>query len=259
VSFLPEDFYSLDLLVVPMWGLYANMLAQLISQVSSHFIIHYHRCIIENATRQYKLNNCVAAGQATAAISLKDVESRAESTLGAHKNNQVSEYHGEEKLCEHTFARPHRGEQPNAKLVARRVANPLIMTVSLACCLFIIVGCSIPSMSMEVLGIVGLLVESGQGFVQAKTYYSLFTMFSMLFGQADFRGQTADYVGLGSLSMFLVCTVLLVPVVQVGLLLWQWFCPMNQKRRDRVSLSIEILHSWQYADVFLFAIVVGCW
>ena len=42
LAFLPDDLYSLNLVVVPMWGLYANMLAQLIAQLSSHVIIHYH-------------------------------------------------------------------------------------------------------------------------------------------------------------------------------------------------------------------------
>ena len=32
---LPRDFYVVDLIVVPVWGLYANLLAQLLSQVVS--------------------------------------------------------------------------------------------------------------------------------------------------------------------------------------------------------------------------------
>ena len=50
---LPRDFYVVDLVVVPVWGLYANLLAQLLSQVVSHFAIHYHRNIIANAGYHY--------------------------------------------------------------------------------------------------------------------------------------------------------------------------------------------------------------
>jgi hypothetical protein len=46
VSFLPNDLYELQLLVVPCWGLYSNMIAQLVSQINSHIMIHYHRKII---------------------------------------------------------------------------------------------------------------------------------------------------------------------------------------------------------------------
>ena len=49
MDFLPPDFYSIDLLVVPKWGLYANLMAQIISQLSSHFIIFYHRRIVQAA------------------------------------------------------------------------------------------------------------------------------------------------------------------------------------------------------------------
>merc|ERR1712194_385074 len=57
LAFLPEGFYSLDLLVVPLWGLYANLIAQLVSQLSSHFIIHYHRKIAKRARDSY-LRSC---------------------------------------------------------------------------------------------------------------------------------------------------------------------------------------------------------
>jgi hypothetical protein len=46
VSFLPNNLYELQLLVVPCWGLYSNMIAQLVSQINSHIMIHYHRKII---------------------------------------------------------------------------------------------------------------------------------------------------------------------------------------------------------------------
>uniref|UniRef100_A0A7S1YM47 Uncharacterized protein n=1 Tax=Grammatophora oceanica TaxID=210454 RepID=A0A7S1YM47_9STRA len=49
LSFLPDGFYSVDLLVLPKWGLYANLIAQLLSQFTSHVIIHYHRKIVTNA------------------------------------------------------------------------------------------------------------------------------------------------------------------------------------------------------------------
>ena len=36
VAYLPDGFYEVNMLVIPLWGLYANMLAQLVSQLSSH-------------------------------------------------------------------------------------------------------------------------------------------------------------------------------------------------------------------------------
>merc|ERR1711871_1337142 len=43
VSFLPENFWMVEVSVVPVWGLFANLLAQVQSQVISHVCIYYHR------------------------------------------------------------------------------------------------------------------------------------------------------------------------------------------------------------------------
>ena len=39
VPFLPDDFYNVGLTVKPMWGLYSNMTAQLVSQVNLVFFL----------------------------------------------------------------------------------------------------------------------------------------------------------------------------------------------------------------------------
>jgi hypothetical protein len=56
-SFLPEDLYRVDMLVVPLWGLYANMMAQLLSQITSHAIIYYHRRVVKAASRAHDMQN----------------------------------------------------------------------------------------------------------------------------------------------------------------------------------------------------------
>jgi len=70
LSFLPEGLYSLQLLVIPLWGLYANMLAQLLSQISSHVIIHYHRKSVNNATGAQALEWNISSDNETETISI---------------------------------------------------------------------------------------------------------------------------------------------------------------------------------------------
>jgi hypothetical protein len=50
--FLPEDLYQIDLRFVLVWGLYANMIAQLLSQVTSSIIIQYHHSLVVYAADQ---------------------------------------------------------------------------------------------------------------------------------------------------------------------------------------------------------------
>lgn len=155
----------------------------------------------------------------------------------------------EERLCDHAFARPHRGE--NERLVPRAYVFPLMGFVSVALFALIVTGCAIPSFSLDILGIVGILVESGQKFAEASSDYSVFNTVTLLFKQAAFTGKFGDYLGLGTLSILLVTTVLVVPLSQCVVLLYMWFRPMTQRLRKRMMILVEILSAWQYAEVYL--------
>lgn len=259
VKFLPEDFYSLDLLVVPKWGLYANMIAQLVSQISSHFIIHYHRRVVEEAFHGFEK-------EISETLQEEGEDNDAKPSQGnetQRKSGVTSSFHffahdeKKERLRLHGFARPHRGESD--RLVAGRSVNPTMIVLSVAICILIILGCVLPVFSLETLGIIGVLVESGQNFESAASRQSLFSIINLLFQQAAFTERTADYIGLASLSILLILTVLVVPIAQVGTLLYQWFRQMNQRTRHRLSVAVEILQAWQYAEVFLLAVVIACW
>ena len=231
LAFLPEGFYSLDLLVVPMWGLYANLIAQLVSQLSSHFIIHYHRKVAKRALDSYS--------QSIANHSSKTREDQ------------------KELLRTHQFGRPHRGEEE--KLIVRTWVNYALISLVSSSAAFIIAGCIFPSFSIEVFGLLGVAVESGQESREAKTYHSVFTVIKMLFEQAKFLEIVKNYVGLGSFSVIFALTVLLVPILQSLVLLGHWFVPMTMKQRMKMSVLVEILQAWQYAEVYVIAIFVASW
>jgi len=230
ITFLPDGFYSLDLLVVPLWGLYANMIAQIVSQISSHFIIHYHRKIENYARDNSKLYS---------------------------RSNPLENTSKKVLLRTHQFGRPHRGE--DEKLIVRswvRNASIFLGIFLIAC---IITGCILPSFSVEILGVLGVAVESGQEFREAIKNHSVFTVIKLLFNEAKFLGTVRSYVGLVSFSLIFVSTVLFVPILQTIALLGQWFVPMTMKQQTKMSILVEILQAWQYAEVYLIAIFVASW
>ena len=104
-------------------------------------------------------------------------------------------------LHRHQFSRPHRGE--TEKLIVRPWVNKLLLLGSICLIVVVIAGCSIPSFSLEVLGVIGLAVETGQNFEDAATEHSVFTVIQLFFEEADFLGTTGDYFGLGTLSLSL--------------------------------------------------------
>jgi hypothetical protein len=258
VAFLPEDFYSLNLLVAPKWGLYANLTAQIISQLSSHFIVHYHRRIVESASKSdTKIQDLAHADTVPIDDDESDIMQLELPPSNSASSGPLSSPICNDRLYQQAFRRPHRGDSD--KLVPRRIVSPLLVFLALCCCVLVVFGCALPSYSVSALGIVGVLVESGQKFASSETSYSVLTTIRLLFDQASLTGTAADYIGLGSLSFILLLSVLFAPVAQALVLLIQWFLPLTRKRRNRLMVSLEILQAWQYAEVYLLAIIVGSW
>jgi hypothetical protein len=242
VGFLPEDFYSINLLVVPLWGLYSNMTAQLVSQISSHIIVHYHRKIVNKATSE--IEHKIAAAPGLLEITASDVD-----PSSSPKEKWI--------LRCHQFGRPHRGEEE--RLVIKSWVSYVLVGLAVSVIALVIVGCILPSLSLEILGAIGLAVELGQDFAASTTEHSVFTIVQLLMAEARFLDTPRSYVGLGALSSLFVFTVLVVPIVQTITLLRQWFTPMTRRQRIRTSIRNEILQAWQYIEVYVLALFVACW
>jgi len=229
VSFLPKDLYNVQLMVVPMWGLYSNMTAQLVSQVSSHIIIAYHNKSTKAATR-------AQVDEWGLSQSVRDEP---------------------ERLCKHQFKLEY--EASGKRVAVRRVFNWILSFLLLALAGLVVVGCVLPSFNIELFGLVGLLVESGNRFEEAATDYSVFGLTKMIMGQARVLGRAGDYIGLGTLASLLVVTVFIVPLAQVASLFASWFLPMSRKTRERNELFNEVLSAWQYMEVYVMSIVITAW
>jgi Paraquat-inducible protein A len=232
--------------VVPKWGLYSNLTAQILSQLSSHWIIHYHRRIVFAAvphldpTRSGEF--CIGASEHEECVKLSSVQTPVSTT---------------DSLFTHAFSRPHRGHSD--KLVPRRFVNLLLYFLSLTVLALVVLGCMVPAYSIRKDGVVGIFIEAGQNFDAAYSEYSVFSTVKSILDQARLTGNVTDYIGLGSLSALIIFSVLLVPILQVLVLLVHWFSSLTRKRRFRLSVVLEILQAWQYMEVFLLAILIGSW
>jgi hypothetical protein len=261
-SFLPDGFYSVEMMVVPLWGLYANMIAQLISQISSHFVIHYHRRIVANA-QQSKGDAVSIAMPPTRVMNLDDDPKRNSIITDAPESSFHVSYEASidnrsrQALCKHQFSRPHRGE--TEKLVVRKGVNALYLCGLFSLVLLVIVGCSLPSFSLEFFGLVGVAVEFGQDFEAATSDQSIFSAIRLLMDEARFLGTASAKVGLFSMSVVFLMTILFVPIFQAIALTRQWFFSATPQQRARMEVVIETLSAWQYAEVYLLAVFVSSW
>jgi Paraquat-inducible protein A len=230
-GFLPPNFYRLELAVIPLWGFYANLLAQILSQTTSHVLLHYHR-----------LAACQKAPQIEAVVS---------ATTESDSDDR------EAPSMEETPSSP--SHDPVGTTSRHRVAIASIvagLTVVLT-----VLGCILPSYSFDYRGLVGLAIESGMDFGEALKSFSVISTAQNLMDQARSLGSSADVFGMLLFASVLVMTVLVVPVALVGSLLTDRLASggMRPTRANRLGVAIEILQAWQYTEVYLLSVVLAVW
>jgi len=246
-SFLPVDFYKIDLVVAPLWGLYANMTAQLVTQISSHIIIYYHRKV-------------EAAGVTTC---LKHEESRITDPTNVTEmkyrgtDSDVESVDAPVALHESPFYRPHKGESD--PLYVRSSARILVAAASIVLIVLLLLGFLLPSFSFENLGIVGIAIEFGQRFEQARRDYSIWNIARLVMEQGRFLGSARDALGHFCVVALLVASTLLVPYILIATLLFQLWYPFCRTTRRRLDSFIEGLTAWCYVDVYLLSVIVASW
>lgn len=245
------DLYQANIMIVPMWGLYANMIAQLVSQISSHIILHYHTKIVESAKVAKRTSRM--------------------SEPNTHYNQDICPQVAETgisvvrrepaylPLSKFSFHVPRSSK--GSYLRVRGWVNYVIPVICLVIVVTLIVGCSIPTFQLEILGLLGIAVEFGQEGSNAVSFYSVINIVQLLFAQASYLNTASAYIGLGTLAIIFMITVLFVPVFEALLLMYFWYrtAPPDSKERDRTVWWLEILRAWQYVEVYLFSIIIATW
>lgn len=254
VAFLPENLYSVDLILVALWGLYANATAQILSQLSSHVIIHYHGKTVRDALVRRTESNC----QPQSPVDIEQAQPNDDDTNDGRVTDDNEDHdESQTRLCKHIFGVG--DHKPDKRLQVKSFTNVFIVFLALAVAVTMIVGCIIPAFHFELLGLVGVVVEAGQKFDRAIAYYSIFSIARNLIGQAIFLDKPAQFFGLGLLSVILILTALIMPLVLVTLYLRLWFAKLTRKQMERTLFRIEIIKSWQYVEVFILSVIIAAW
>ena len=232
-----------------MWGLYANMIAQLMSQISSHFIVMYHRRIIRDAKKMYKTRHH-SQGKTGLAVEQQDVTELLSPDLAEEEKK--------EPLCKHAFIRPHKAE--GARLEPRRVVNGLVPICALLLTVLLFFACYWPSLKLEVFGVVGIVIEVGQKFeMDAVREESIFSKAKVLIDQAIYLDKAKHYIGNGVLAILFIGTLFVVPIMSLGTLVYLWLVPTTRKQKGKCAVLLEILQAWQYVEVYMLGIIIESW
>ena len=195
------------------YSIYANIIAQLISQINSHIITHYHRKIDEKARNHKHVVGDIlevesipfdSSGTDTVvSFTIDSIDNK--SGKDRIKRNQLVHDHvkatnhsvNDDNLCValHNYRFALNWGEKGQMLRARPATNTFVAIIGGLAFLFITCGCIVPCIQIETVGIIGLVIESGQGGAPAKQKFSILTMFSSLWTQAVFLDNTMDYIG----------------------------------------------------------------
>ena len=207
------------------------MIAQILSQISSHIIIYYQRkvvsCGLQNCQIHDSCSQNVNEPLTIAALS------RCEFRRNGFSNN--------------FFAK------------VKFSTNVLIGLLGCIAIALLIMGCSLTSFRLEVLGITRKLIEIGNDHQPAVSNYSVFSIFGVIMNQASYLNSISAFLGLGSLALLLIMTSLIVPCFHCVLLMFLWFYPMQKRMKTQLTRIIEMLKAWQYVEVYIIATFLGMW
>eukprot|EP00814_Leptocylindrus_danicus_P022420 CAMPEP_0116044044 /NCGR_PEP_ID=MMETSP0321-20121206/26777_1 /TAXON_ID=163516 /ORGANISM="Leptocylindrus danicus var. danicus, Strain B650" /LENGTH=347 /DNA_ID=CAMNT_0003525089 /DNA_START=184 /DNA_END=1224 /DNA_ORIENTATION=+ len=170
IDTLPENFYSVDILVVPKWGLYANLIAQVISQIFSHIIIYYHRRVMKVASKN-------SAGEEEVAVCDENPISLPQQIFQEAHIDALPEF---DRSLRSTFQ-------------LKPISSVLFVIFSLLAATLFLAGFVVPSFELEIFGILGFVYDWGSSGDGSKVDFSVFSIAEQIMEQAQYLGTASNW------------------------------------------------------------------
>lgn len=233
---------SIDVVVVPLWGFFAFLVATILSLVTTHVVLALHRRVMD------------AEGEGTATpsasvMSLPDAAAEADDGATGEDSDEDDGVDIEDTLQQQIV---------EADLaVRRRVCSDVPRTVAvgvtamlLACGAVVFWGCSARSFSFEFRGLAGFVL----GPHAAVRPYSLL---SLARGVVAPVGDLPAPPGTRWLEVVLLGFTAVALAAQFAALLTLWVAPMTRRAQRRVFVLAETVNAYAALDVFAVSIIAA--
>ena len=230
---VPAGWLSVDVVVVPGWGIYGFLVAAILSLVCTHLIVFYHRQAVQEEKE-------VAA----AAAMLKKIQ-KLQSTKGGRQRVAVAERFADH---EYHFAVPSKQTVLHVKLTI--FSQMLIFGAIIGTMFLTALGVILQTFQFEFEGLVGLLLAPQNA---SATNYSLLSVGEAV-GTSTLTGQAT--AGNTYLQVVFFAFACFIPAMHLVLLLVLWVIPLNLKEHRHFFVASEVLGAWSSMDVFTVSIVV---
>ena len=255
-NLFPENFYSVEVMLLPLWGLYANMVAQLISQLSSNVIVYYHNKNLKEGGKRvsFKHDEPSSDGESYVHDNAKSYYSE---SSGGWEDLDFSQGQNVISLCQESFQLG--GHRAGQMVILRMRSKAIIGLVGVSAIALLIAGCIVPSFRIDISGVAAQLIISDDRNQSTSKYYSVFGVVLTVMKQAIYLGTISNFIGLSSFSILFICTTLITPLGLIVILLCIWFLPMVPNRRKQLIQTSNILSAWQYLEVYIISIFMAMW
>jgi hypothetical protein len=234
---------------VPIWGVYSMLIGQVINEIVCKIVNYYHNEIVKRFEVEYEEKKRCGARSSQA-----DTDSSSRPEHGDSQTGDL-ERSGDNMtaMCEVAFTRPHG--VGTAKLLVRPLVKYVVALLCVITIGTLLAASILPLFSIEVSGLLGNALDFG---VEAD-HSREFTLFSILKGFAacgKMIGTWKTNLGLTVLAVFFIGTVIITPTLESLSLLILWLRPMELSAQVQLQVLIDQLETWQYNDMFFFAMFV---
>lgn len=277
LDFLWEDLFSVQLLVTPRWGLYANLLAQLVSQLLSHTCLFYHRAHLAHldALRRrvaarvgmqrgssheelVKTPHRVRGFLAPSADEVAPHAIRRAELAARFTETEAREAEARLPLTAHVFS---VGASGRRFAVVRRGFRLALGATLAALVPLILVASVLPNISIDINGVVGLLMEAHEEGSHTRRF-SIVGLGKFIATQAYEQWAPEAEAFLGVLGMWLVVVVLILctvvaPALQCIALALLHFKRMSRSAQVHMYMAVEVITAWSYQEVYIIACVLA--
>lgn len=254
-SNFPENYFGFDLLTVPLWGIYANLLAQVLTQISSHWIIYYHDKVVKLNLRS--LSEMGTLSDSSAELDARNHKKMKQSVKSKGGQNVDITNTKKYSLCTHSFYLG--GSRRGHKAKIRHEVNILVAVVGLLTLLSILMGSSIKYLRVTNIGILSKLISLGNDGNEPIINHSLITVAQTMLEVGDNLGTITEKFGVIILFSLLFVTCIIVPALQCLCAICLWFVSLTQRARENLISAIQILKAWQYLEVYYLGIFMMMW
>lgn len=237
LNILPPNFYHIDLIVTPAYGLYSFSFAITLSLILSHVQVIYH-----NKAVDYDNKNKNNAMQDNLNLLTND-EDRDKNIKGQHIIDDDERMLSVSAVSERYISN------------RSKVQTILITLLPLMALAVMIVGAIVPTWTFHVRGMIGLVAEFGEESSTVRTY-SFYSAIVQLIEQSSITTPALSSFGVLLIMFVYSAFSFFIPCIHLLVLFLLFSVPMKLINMKRLHFITHILSSFSALEVWILATIV---